>query len=83
MHVFYVYNYFKEPPSMRMFMGISNDILHLVIAVILFAFLVKTLCIYSDIAQDYTRYKPHKDIYVKKQFFSPLSALAAIQRPMT
>ena len=34
--MFYVYNYFKEANSMRMFMGISNDILHLVIAVMLY-----------------------------------------------
>ncbi len=36
-----------------------------------FAFLVKTLCIYSDIAQDYTPYNPHKNIR-KKYFFPPL-----------
>ena len=69
-----------------MFIGISNNILHLVIAVMLyhggvassyktifkeyFAFLVKTLRIYSDVAQDYTHYKSN---IRKKQFFLPLS----------
>ena len=34
--MFRVYNYFKEAPSIRIFVGISNDILHLVMAVMLY-----------------------------------------------